>query len=79
MQMPVATHRRGIRFGLLLALLALAAAAAVALAATWILHLIPSRVLLAWLAVVVFTTHTGIMGSLGATYWLARQGFPPQP
>jgi hypothetical protein len=76
---PGSAAARGIRFGLLLGALALAVASALALAATWALDLGGSWVLLAWLGVVVFTVHTGIMGALGAMYRLARRALKQQP
>jgi len=63
---------KGTKFGVVLALLALAVSSVAAAAVPLTLTLSWSMLLLAWLGVGVFTMYTGTMGALGAMYSLLR-------
>jgi hypothetical protein len=63
---------KGTKFGVLLALVALAVSSLVAVVLTRVLGLSGPMLALAWLGAGVFTMYTGSMGALGAMYSLLR-------
>ncbi len=71
---PGAYAAKGVKFGALLALVALLVSAAVVAALMLAVDLSQRMVTLAWIGVVVFTMYTGSMGALGAMYSLLKKG-----
>jgi hypothetical protein len=73
-EQPGAYVAKGVRFGALLALVALLASSAAVAALMLAVGLSHRMVILAWIGVVVFTMYTGSMGALGAMYRLLKKG-----
>ncbi len=74
MEQPGAYAAKGVRFGGLMALVALLASAAAVAALMLTVGLSQRMATLAWIGVVVFTMYTGSMGALGAMYALVKKG-----